>query len=153
MFNLTMPSKLMLRTSLIIALTTLLVNLTEQSFAVPVKAKSADPFVDSIGVNTHLDYTGTPYARFDDIVKPKLQELGIRHIRDGVHLHEELLDKLQELSQLGIKSNLVFGNDFDTVVAIALAASGSIEAVEGPNETDLEGSNFGVAQTRDVLCR
>lgn len=116
--------------------------LTSAASAAPVGAKSADTFVDSIGVNTHLDYSGSPYARFNDLVKPKLQELGVRHIRDGVHLHEELLNKLRELSKLGIKSNLVFNNELDTVVAIAKATSGSIEAVEGPNETDLEVSNF-----------
>lgn len=116
--------------------------LTSAASAAPVGAKSADTFVDSIGVNTHLDYSGSPYARFNDLVKPKLQELGVRHIRDGVHLHEELLNKLKELGKLGIKSNLVFNNEFDMVVAIAKAASGSIEAVEGPNETDLDVFNF-----------
>jgi hypothetical protein len=116
--------------------------LTLAASAAPVPAKSADAFVDSIGVNTHLDYTESPYARFNDLIKPKLQELGVRHIRDGVHLYEELLNKLKELSKLGIKSNLVFSNEFDVVVAIAKATSGSIEAVEGPNESDLEVFNF-----------
>ncbi len=61
--------------------------LTLAASAAPVPAKSADAFVDSIGVNTHLDYTESPYARFNDLIKPKLKELGVRHIRDGVHLY------------------------------------------------------------------
>lgn len=116
--------------------------LTSAAWAAPVNARSADAFVDTIGVNTHLDYSGGPYERFDDSVKPKLQELGVRHIRDGVHAQPELINKLTQLSQLGIRSLLVFNNEMSEVLNIVKAASGSVEMVEGPNETDLEVSGF-----------
>ncbi|MGI4894150.1 MAG: hypothetical protein ACRYF3_03435, partial [Janthinobacterium lividum] len=48
----------------------------------PVQAQMADAFVDSIGVATHLTYDGTPYMNYP-LVKQRLQESGIRHLRDG----------------------------------------------------------------------
>lgn len=112
--------------------------LTPIATATPVTAKSADAFVDSIGVNTHLTYGDTPYNRFDDIIKPRLKESGIRYIRDGGHKEEDYLNKLKELAGLGIKSNLIFTSyEIDEVVEIVKATSG-VDTVEGPNETDLE---------------
>ncbi|HEX8539002.1 MAG TPA: hypothetical protein VF664_16145, partial [Cystobacter sp.] len=50
--------------------------------AVSVTARSADAFVDSVGVNIHLHYTDKVYAQaYSTIIKPRLQELGIRHVR------------------------------------------------------------------------
>ena len=48
------------------------------------QAQSADAFVDTIGIITHLHDTDTAYENFDDVIKPRLAELGIRHIRDGM---------------------------------------------------------------------
>src|SRR3954469_23801947 len=59
-------------------------TLTAYSAAAFKSAKSADRFVDSIGVNTHFGnaiYTGgNAYA--DPGIEAKLGELGVRHIRD-----------------------------------------------------------------------
>ena len=49
---------------------------------------SAYELLDSIGVNTHLHYTDTPYNDFAELIKPKLLELGIKHIRDGVYTYD-----------------------------------------------------------------
>src|SRR3954471_19334335 len=46
-------------------------------------ARSADAFVDSVGVNTHVIYDDTAYRDFPT-VRARLQELGVRHIRDGI---------------------------------------------------------------------
>lgn len=44
----------------------------------------ADDFVASIGVNVHLSYFDRVYgSHFRSIIVPRLQELGIRHLRDG----------------------------------------------------------------------
>ena len=111
--------------------------------AAPVPAKSADSFVDSIGVNTHLTYGGTPYQRFDDLIIPKLQEANIRHIRDGGYNDPDFFNKIKKLSSLGIKSNIIFsGNSMDEVLSIIRSMSGAIASVEGPNESDLEFFNF-----------
>ena len=124
-------------------LTTLLFSSTNSGFAAPVPAKSADSFVDSVGVNVHLTYGGTPYERFEDLIKPKLKELGIRHIRDGAYQESDFLHKVKSLAADGIKATLIFsGNPPTEVIATAKKLSGAIEAVEGPNESDLEVFNF-----------
>lgn len=47
------------------------------------QAKMADSFVDSIGTNMHLNFTGHIYqTRLNDIIAPRLAEIGIRHVRD-----------------------------------------------------------------------
>ncbi len=56
---------------------------TTQTFEAlqPVRAED---FVSSIGVNIHLSYFDRVYgSHFRSIVVPRLQELGVRHLRDG----------------------------------------------------------------------
>ena len=110
-------------------------------------ARSADVFVDSIGVATHWNYPNTPYGYAYKAVQDKLVESGIRHVRDG------LSDRIQALGALGIKSTVVAdidnnsNGDIATVQRIkdqikAANSSGFIDAVEGPNEPDLFWMNF-----------
>ena len=108
------------------------------------QARSADSFVDSIGVNVHLTYNGSAYEKYEEIIKPKLKELGIRHIRDGGFYDDTYFRKLKELASLGIKSTLQFsGTPTGEVIGIAKILEGAIVAIEGPNEPDLEWlSNF-----------
>ncbi|NJO39562.1 MAG: hypothetical protein HC865_02420 [Cyanobacteria bacterium RU_5_0] len=109
------------------------------------QARSADSFVDSIGVNTHLRYLNTAYGRYDDIIKPRLEELGIRHIRDGGR-DSEFFEKLNDLGTIGIKSTLIMsptdGIQPLDAITIAKTVLRSIEAIEGPNETDVVRFNF-----------
>lgn len=106
-------------------------------------ARSADSFVDSIGVNIHLTYEDTVYGKFSNIVKPRLQELGVRHVRDGGHNEDDYINKLQQLSTVGIKSILIFqGTPTDEVLQVLAKAKGAINAAEGPNESDLEKFNY-----------
>ena len=107
----------------------------------PELARSADSFVNSIGVATHLRYLDTAYSNYDTIIRPKLQELGARHIRDGGK-NPEFYRRLNDLATLGIKSTLVMdvrdGITPANVVAEAIQpVLSSIEAVEGPNEWDV----------------
>jgi hypothetical protein len=47
-------------------------------------ARMSDAFVESIGVNIHLSYLSRVYGtRYGDIIRPKLRQLGVRHLRDG----------------------------------------------------------------------
>ncbi len=127
-------------TSLVTLLTTSLTNTVQ---AAPVTAKSADSFVDSIGVHVHLTYGDTPYQRFDDIIKPRLQEIGIRHIRDGGHDDEGYINNLKKLASIGVKSDRIFqGDSIDYVLGLVKSLTGVVEAVEGPNESDLPHFNF-----------
>lgn len=96
--------------------------------------QSAASFVDSIGVNTAPSVMTTSE-------KTKLQELGIRHIRIGVRPTDTMTqDKVKELTQLGIKLTIVMDprdlTTADQSVAIAKTFSGSVAAIEGPNELD-----------------
>jgi hypothetical protein len=51
--------------------------------ASPVAPRSAESFHDSVGVVTHIVYYDTAYGDWSRIVA-RLQELGVRHVRDGV---------------------------------------------------------------------
>jgi hypothetical protein len=120
-------------------------------------ARSADSFVDSIGVNTHVSYFDTAYEDYP-LIRDSLADLGVRHIRDGVRLtddpqHNRRIDeRYQGLIESGLKLNLILGpvpSRFRTVsreevAAIAEMAGPGLEMLEGPNEydaTDLKGEN------------
>ncbi len=106
------------------------------------KAQCADKFVDSIGVNTHLRYLDTAYKDYDNIIKPRLKELGVRHIRDGLITTDlDSQQKFSELGKLGIKSTMLFdyrwNGDPKEVQEIVTILPNSVEAIEGPNEWDV----------------
>lgn len=109
----------------------------------PEQARSTDSFLDSVGVVVHLNYSDTAYKKYSDIIKPRLQELGIHHIRSSVSLKDKnTQQKLNDLATIGIKSTLVMNshkiaNPMESL-EIAKAVASSIEAVEGPNEWDLQ---------------
>uniref|UniRef100_A0A832H1P6 Calcium-binding protein n=1 Tax=Oscillatoriales cyanobacterium SpSt-402 TaxID=2282168 RepID=A0A832H1P6_9CYAN len=127
-------------------LTALLIGLLSQVMtrvqASSIPTRMADSFVNSIGVATHLRYLDTAYTRYEDVIKPRLQELGVRHIRDG---GKDLLmfQKMNDLAKLGIKSTLVMdprdgifpANVVSEVLNPTLSA---VEAIEGPNEWDVQ---------------
>src|SRR5207249_6246705 len=75
------------------------------------QAKSADAFVDSIGINTHYGNSifvgGNAYA--NPLIDAKLGDLGIRHLRDHSY-NDEALAKIDSLNATyGIKANLILG--------------------------------------------
>ncbi len=117
----------------------------------PTQARSADAFVNSIGVNVHLSYFQTPYGKgWDDIVKPKLIASGIRHIRDGATVLPDdkwmqiVYGRMNELAARGIHADLVIRladqnvqatlDGWDRLLQFALPAA---EAFEGLNEHDI----------------
>lgn len=114
----------------------------------PTAASAATPqdargFVDTIGVNTHLHYTGTPYYNFP-MLKQRLKELGVRHVRDGIAPgRQDSYDRFNDLAASGIKSTVIgcdFPNRYDWrifVDEIKNKLRGSLDAVEGVNEPDL----------------
>jgi hypothetical protein len=129
---------IMLSTVLIISCTALLTPSAQKQIE---PARSADAFVDSIGVNVHLTYTDTAYGKYDSIIRPKLQELGVRHIRDGfVRKRPDYYQKLRELAELGIHSTMIAGIGWVTpaqAIEIVEQIDSSLEAIEGPNEYDI----------------
>ncbi|MGB3767439.1 MAG: hypothetical protein WA947_12845 [Phormidesmis sp.] len=108
----------------------------------PETARSAYSFIDSIGVVTHLSRTDSAYGDYNATIRPRLQTLGIHHIRDGVKLKDTALQqKLADLATLGIKSTLVMDprdqRNATEAVEITSLIPTAIEAVEGPNEWDI----------------
>jgi hypothetical protein len=114
---------------------------------------STSAFLDSIGVAVHLSYLETSYGKYHEIIKPRLQELGVHHIRDGLRVEDlKTRDKFNDLGKLGIKSTLVMDprdiNIASNALKVAKLVPNSIEAVEGPNEWDVhpeleyKGKNF-----------
>jgi hypothetical protein len=114
------------------------------------RAGSAYDFVNSIGVNTHLNYFDRAYGNFQ-LVERELQAIGIRHLRDGVHLQNSdynhaVYGRWAELGRLGIRFDAVLdprsnlgplsGSKLEEVNDLA---GGSIESFEGPNELDISG--------------
>lgn len=73
--------------------------------AVNEPAKSAAAFVDSIGFNTHLHYYDTAYGNFS-LIKQRLQEAGIQHIRDGGS-DPTWVQHINQLGNEGIKTTVV----------------------------------------------
>ncbi len=109
-------------------------------------SRSASSFVDSIGLVVHLNYRDTVYyQKYNETIVPKLKELGIHHLRSNVGLKDrETQQKFNDLAAIGIKSTLVMNPLRETpseAVEIAKKVPQSIEAVEGPNESDIH-ANF-----------
>lgn len=80
----------------------------------PVKAVMSNLAAEAVGVNTHLNYTGSVYGtHYEEIIKPKLIELGTKHIRDHFG-NEAVNDRYIELAHIhGIKL-LLINNDGGT---------------------------------------
>jgi len=100
-------------------------------------------FIDSLGVNTHMAYTDTPYVSETNVASD-LAYLGISNIRDEVPNADNgtaAQTSLEALAKAGIKEDLFIGNtettlppDLTQLNALEAANPGSIDAVEGPNE-------------------
>lgn len=126
--------------------------------ATAVPARSADSFVGSIGVNTHFYYTGTPYVDAFSLVKQRLAELGVRHIRENIAPNDrpDQYRRLRELSALGIKADLILGdprNGISTldhmIATVKNELPGAVDSVEGPNEFNAQGVSNWVSMLRE----
>lgn len=123
-------------------------------------ARSAYDFVNSVGVNTHLNYFDRLYGNFP-LVQRELASSGIKHLRDGVHLQNAdynamLYGRWIQLAKLGIRFDAVvdprsnLGPITPQLLQHAYDLSGhSIELFEGPNELDVSGMNNWTGVARD----
>jgi hypothetical protein len=122
------------------------------------KAMSAYDFVNSIGVNTHLNYFDRTYGNFD-LVERELKSSGIRHLRDGVHLmnadyNKAVYSRWSQLGKDGIRFDAVLDPRSklgpltpEMLSQVNSLTNYSIESFEGPNEMDI--SNIPGWQTLD----
>ncbi|MBE3070085.1 MAG: fibronectin type III domain-containing protein, partial [Planctomycetes bacterium] len=108
---------------------------TGAAWAEPAPPRSADDFVDAMGVCTHWSYMDTPYGSAYEKVKALLGDLGVRHVRDGWHEREIDLYKTY-----GIRATTIFSpgpKPPRDQLAILREQVKVIDMIEGPNEVDL----------------
>jgi hypothetical protein len=108
-------------------------------------ARSSDKFVDSIGVNTHLD-NNLANNTFDSILLGKINSAGIRHVREALLDYNYYRQRLKQMSDSGIKLDLVVERspttptrlpsiDATTALVNTYIAQGvRINSIELPNE-------------------
>ena len=110
------------------------------TFAAEETAKSADAFVDSIGVNTHYGNAahGAGNAYFNPLLDAKLAELGIRHLRDHTWSDAGLARIDGLYTTYGIRTNLILGETTRSPATLVniLKNHPAYEAIEGLNEPD-----------------
>lgn len=112
-----------------------------------VQARAADAFVDSIGIGVHLAYSDTPYVSQFATLRSRLEELGVRHVRDDLYPgREDQYERLRELAGAGIGSTLILGSPangsagLEDLLEVAASLDG-VEALEGPNEYSTMGGD------------
>lgn len=110
------------------------------------QAQSAARFMDSVGVNTHIDYTDTEYGN-TSLIATELERLGVTHVRDGYASYSYPIT--QTLGAAGTRFGLNVGNPPYTSAMFQTALTANningteyIEAWEGSNELDVNDSNW-----------
>lgn len=135
-------------------------NLSTTAASTSEKAQSAYDFVNSIGVNTHLNYFDRTYGDFP-LVQRELSAIGIRHVRDGVHLlnadyNQAVYSRWSQLGAIGIRFDAVLDprSDLGPITSDKLdqvnqLAGQTIESFEGPNELDISNISSWPSVDRD----
>jgi hypothetical protein len=140
-------------TRLVMAITTVLLG---SSAAHGQGTIAADQFVDSVGVNVHLHYMDTLYNNFD-LVKARLIELGIRHLRDGLidTTWQPYYDRHNALGSAGIKGVFIARpRASDSLLRqYPSRVAQTFEAYEAPNEFNQSGETGWAATVRASLVQ
>jgi hypothetical protein len=113
-------------------------------------AALADAFINTMSVQTHLGYTGGVYdTKWSTIIRPRLLELGIRHIRERMFTTSMVIQRTQDLAANGItltagcwpKNGVM--TDASHCIAMANAyGTQTIDAFDGWNEVDNTGTGW-----------
>jgi len=105
-----------------------------------VSAYQADQIADMVGCNTHFFWTGV-YSDSFPTLKSRLQELGVRHIRDtNFGSDTAFKDRINQLAGIGIKSDIIcepwwtWPENLSYFKAIKYLPNAPIEFIEYPNE-------------------
>lgn len=110
--------------------------------AVAQQTIAADRFVDSVGVNIHLHYTGSVYTKQFPLLRERLIELGVRHVRDGLvdSNWRPYFERHNSLGEAGIKGTFITAPEQSTELWAGYPArmSKTFEAYEAPNEYNIK---------------
>jgi hypothetical protein len=97
-------------------------------------------FLDSIGVNAHVEYTDSRYARMDQVIHA-LQFTGITYVRDAAPWHgNQGQSGYGALAATGVKFDLFMNRSLAPQLSelrnLVVAHPGSVDTIEGPNEVN-----------------
>jgi len=119
-------------------ITSLLLGTT--SVHAQVNAYQADQIADMVGCGTHFDKAGV-YSDSFVTLKSRLQELGVRHIRDTNFGSDSAFnDRVNQLAGTGIKSDIIcepwwtWPENLTYFKAIKYQPNAPVEFIEYPNE-------------------
>jgi hypothetical protein len=107
-----------------------------------ITAHRAGVFLNTLGVNTHVNYNDGKYANVQTVISD-LKYLGITQVRDAAPdptNSQEPYDvaALEQMMNAGIKLDLIMGGNISSQLAVInqleKAHPGGIAAIEGPNE-------------------
>jgi hypothetical protein len=124
-------------------------------------AKSADAFVDTIGVNTHFYYLDRKFADGTSIIS-KIKEAGIRHLREGLDINyfkdPTKLALLNDLNAAGVRFSFITSYNLHTAAEaqawVKQFGPEKLTSIENRNEPDLfdydyESKTWPVQKVRD----
>ncbi len=107
-------------------------------------SRSADAFIDSIGVNTHVDYLHTAYAD-SRVWMARLRTLGVHHVRDSFDFNYSAtqVPLTRDLARDGIRTTWIVSagaSPPSSYVAVATGPlRGAVDGLEATNEPDTSG--------------
>lgn len=120
-----------------------------------VAATSADAFVNSVGVDTHID-SGEAEWLDESLVASELSYLGVHNVRDGTP-YSWALPAYVALAKTGVEFDLTQENpvaaalttigalqDVERADALQLAVPGSVKTLEGANEYNVNSYDLGL---------
>jgi hypothetical protein len=121
-----------------VAFASLLLPSTASVVIPSMSPASSDEFANSVGVDTHFNYPGTPYTDRFPIVANDLIALGVRHIRDGGPGYSRP-QTLSFLGQRGVMHSLSFPIDTTAqqIIGTLNANAPYVDLVEPQNELDV----------------
>ncbi len=142
--------------------------LADPSLAARVQVASAERFLDSVGVVTHVAYFDTAYARWPELVE-RLRELGVRNLRDDAYANpaaswrdwnRRYLSAIERARRNGLRflfalgaPGFAGGSAEQLVAAVATELRGAAAALEAPNELDHFDGTEGWEQRLRVYTR
>jgi len=118
------------------------------------QTRTANDFLQSIGVNTHLSWQDLAGYATPSVVEKSIAYLGATHVRDGIPYTGWTLPEYEAIAQAGVKFDIIasgpaidLAKDVAQAVLLDQAVPGSVTAMEGANEFNTQTSTFNGASS------